>query len=93
MTEFEFAATESKLWSNATPSRVPRNDAFGEAFFPSADAQSVLQGLAFEKSAPLNVMAVELFPQDIEPQDPLGADLGSQRILRTSPLAPVPVIC
>jgi len=38
-------------------------------------------------------MAVELFPQDSEPQDPLGAALGSQRILRTSPLAPVPVIC
>ena len=49
--------------------------------------------MAFEQSAPLSVMAVELFPQDIEPQDPLGADLGSQCILRTSPLEPVPVIC
>jgi hypothetical protein len=55
--------------------------------------QSALQALAFEKSAALSVVAVELFPQDIEPQDPLGADLGSQRILRTSPLEPVPVIC
>jgi hypothetical protein len=72
---------------------APRTDAFGEAFFPATGVQVLLQAMAFEQSAPLSVMAVELFPQDIEPQDPLGADLGSQRILRTSPLTAVPVIC
>jgi hypothetical protein len=72
---------------------APRTDAFGEAFFPATGVQVLLQAMAFEQSAPLSVMAVELLPQDIEPQDPLGADLGGQRILRTSPLTAVPVIC
>ena len=36
---------------------------------------------------------IELLPQDIPPADPLGADLGGQRILRTSALTPVPAIC
>jgi hypothetical protein len=72
---------------------APRTDGFGEAFFPATGVQVLLQAMAFEQSAPLSVMAVELLPQDIEPQEPLGADLGGQRILRTSPLTAVPVIC
>jgi hypothetical protein len=72
---------------------VPRTDAFGEAVFPETEIRVALQALAFDESAPLSVLAVELFPQDIEPADPLGTDLGSKRILRTSALTAVPAIC
>jgi hypothetical protein len=85
----------SRLQATVQPKDVhdPRTDAFGEAFFPATGVQVLLQAMAFQQSAPLSVLAVELLPQDVEPQDPLGADLGSQRVLRTSPLTAVPVIC
>ena len=71
----------------------PRTDAFGEALLPAAEIRAALEALAFEDSAPLSVLAVELFPQDVEPPDPLGADLGTKRILRTSALTAVPAVC
>jgi hypothetical protein len=49
--------------------------------------------LGFARTAPLSVLALELLPQDVPPADPLGAQLGGQRILRNSALTPVPVIC
>ena len=52
-----------------------------------------LEALGFHDNAPLSVLAVELLPQDMIPADPLGANLGGQRILRTSPLTPVPPMC
>ena len=37
---------------------------------------------------------VASLPEEEEPpDDPLGADLGQMRILRTSPLTPVPAVC
>ena len=43
---------------------------------------------------PLSVLAVELLPTPGTPlQDPLGAQLGQQRILRVSPLTAIPRAC
>jgi hypothetical protein len=41
----------------------------------------------------LSVLAVELLPEVNRAPDPLGADLGSTRMLRTSRLVPVPPVC
>ena len=52
-----------------------------------------LKSLAVPRDAPLSVLAIELLPELDRPPDPLGADLGRVRILRTSPLIPVPRVC
>jgi hypothetical protein len=67
--------------------------AYGAASFGTAEIELALRSLGFVRTASLNVLAVELLPQDIPPTDPLGADLGGQRILRSSTLTPVPAIC
>jgi len=66
---------------------------FGEAAFTDSAITQLLTELGFARTAPLSVLAVELLPQDVVPADPLCKDLGMQRILRTSPLTPIPVIC
>ena len=66
-----------------------------------AGAAGVLRELGVALDAPLSVLAVELIPaprfevggQVNRYADPLGADLGQVRILRTSPLVPVPPAC
>jgi hypothetical protein len=64
-------------------------------------AYGALRTLALPRDAPLSVLAVELIPAPIiidggdfnRYHDPLGADLGQVRILRASPLTPVPMAC
>jgi len=41
----------------------------------------------------LGVLAVETLPGGSKIGDPLGANLGHERLLRTSPLRSVPPIC
>jgi hypothetical protein len=72
---------------------APRTDAFGEGVLSCYRGASAFAGDGLRTERASRVMAVELLPQDIEPQDPLGADLGGKRILRTSPLTAVPAIC
>jgi hypothetical protein len=50
----------------------------------------MLAQLWFALSPPLSVLAVEMLPQDNVPTEPLSANLGGQRVLRT--LKPVPVL-
>lgn len=50
-----------------------------------------LTALGLPDDASLSVVAVELLPT--RTGEPLGTDLGSTRILRTSPLTPVPELC
>ena len=57
------------------------------------DVELLLAGLALPKDSPLSVLAVELLPELERKEDPLGADLGQVRILRTSPLVAVPPVC
>ena len=52
-----------------------------------------LKAKGFGLKAPLSVLAVELLPQSGFCAKPLQADLGNQRILRTSALIPVPQMC
>ena len=64
-------------------------------------AAETLRRLALSPDSPLSVLAVELIPAallgpEVPPNryaDPLGADLGQVRILRSSPLVPVPAAC
>lgn len=64
--------------------------------FDEGSLQIKLRAYGFKPSAPLSVMAVEMSPNfstGLGFPDPLGGDLGQQRILRTSPLTPVQTLC
>ena len=86
----------------ATAGGVPR----ASVEFPQKDVIAWLSLLGLAQTSSLSVLAVELLPfgqvqtrTDAAPAattataDPLGADLGSRRILRTSPLTALPAIC
>ena len=79
-------------WSDRTFGD-PAPAAVGNATFTDAEVRLALDTLTFAEAAPLSVLAVELLPNGVRVGDPLGAGLGTQRILRTSPLVPVPAIC
>jgi hypothetical protein len=65
----------------------------GEVGWSQAEIRAALAALCLDADAPLSVLAVELLPEEQRPPDPLGAQLGQVRILRTSPLVPVGTIC
>ena len=72
-----------------------------------SDTAAVLRDLSLSPDSPLSVLAIEMLPAPLLVQvdaaaplphfnryhDSLGADLGQVRILRTSPLVPVPPAC
>jgi hypothetical protein len=73
---------------------------FGVGHFSQGEIGSTLSLLGLPLNAPLSVLAVELIPEtditerDEAPRrDPLKESLGDVRILRTSPLVPVPPAC
>jgi hypothetical protein len=57
------------------------------------DVARLLDALALPRHAALSVIVLELLPELATPADPLGADLGRVRIIRTSPLIPVAPTC
>jgi hypothetical protein len=58
------------------------------------EIEAWLDALGLPHDAPLSVLAVELLAEPDSPfADPLGKDLGQVRVLRTSPLTPVPAVC
>ena len=68
---------------------------FGISRFSQGEIDAALRAVALPIESPLSVLAVELLPEpevNVIP-DPLGANLGQVRILRTSPLTPAPEIC
>lgn len=65
---------------------------FGEGFFEMLEVRELLRKLGLNDDTPLTALAVELFT-DPPLSDPLGQNLGHARILRVSPLAPVPDAC
>jgi hypothetical protein len=72
----------------------PTRDVMGTATFTMKEIEATLKGLALPPDSPLSVLAVELLPGGTDRlEDPLGAQLGGQRILRASPLTPVPAAC
>jgi hypothetical protein len=70
---------------------------FDHAGFAAWDQNEIaarLELLGLPQDSGLSVMAVELLPEaSMVFGDPLGGDLGEVRILRTSPLTPVPTVC
>jgi hypothetical protein len=89
--------------ARAEPGSIPNSDQlhgddlllFGTVRFPQPVVLERLTALGLPESAPLSVLAVELLPEPTAERfpDPLGGDLGRVRVLRTSPLQPVPAIC
>ncbi|MFI5117766.1 MAG: hypothetical protein ACHP8B_13830 [Terriglobales bacterium] len=65
----------------------------GRSFWDDSEVKALLAALALPLNSPLSVLAVEALPELGRRADPLGANLGYIRILRASPLAPVPAIC
>jgi hypothetical protein len=84
-----------------TVNREPR----GFAVFPEKEIEVWLSLLGLPRTSSLSVLAVEVLPGPLHvrtfasenvpsrTEDPLGRELGTRRILRTSPLTPVPAIC
>jgi hypothetical protein len=69
---------------------------FGEGQVAAVNLQQLLRAAGLPADTPLTVLAVELFgaANDVNPApDPLGLNLGFARMLRVSPLSPVPDAC
>jgi hypothetical protein len=79
---------ESRLEFQGTP------DAFyGNATWSKTEIRLLLASLTLDSDTPLSCLAVETLPGGDPFPDPLGAGLGNERLLRTSPLVPVPELC
>ena len=65
----------------------------GTTAWSSAEILAELDALTLGPDAPLSCLVVETLPGEQPYADPLGAQLGYERFLRTSPLARVPQIC
>jgi hypothetical protein len=65
----------------------------GDARWVQSEIELALASLGLPKSSPLSVLAIEVLPELNRAPDPLGTDLGSTRILRSSRLVPVPPVC
>ena len=66
---------------------------FADASWSATEIGWLLEGLTLGPDTPLSCLAVETLPVGAGVGDPLGADLGEERMLRTSPLVPVPPMC
>jgi hypothetical protein len=65
---------------------------YGETLFDLVEVTDALARLGLPPDAPLTVLVAEMF-RDPPEDEPLGARLGHGRILRVSPLIPVPDVC
>jgi len=63
------------------------------AMWDQSEIEAMLRALALARHSPMSVLAVELLPEQGRIADPLGIGLGQARILRTSPLTAVPMVC
>ena len=79
---------ENKLLFQESPDAF-----FGDATWSKAEIRLLLSSLTLEADTPLSCLAVETLPGGDPFPDPLGAGLGNERLLRTSPLVPVPELC
>jgi hypothetical protein len=66
---------------------------YGTASWTNDEIRQLLAGLTLDAGTPLSCLAAETMPGGRTLPDPLGASLGQQRILRTSPLVPVTATC
>jgi hypothetical protein len=69
-------------------------DAFyADTTWSTNEIKFLLADLTLGSDSPLSCLAVEVLPGGSPIPDPIGTGLGQERILRTSPLVPVPAIC
>ncbi|WP_426611293.1 hypothetical protein [Bradyrhizobium sp. McL0616] len=69
-------------------------DVRASAFFTDEEIRGALDHFLLSRDSRLSILAVELMPEGTVPQKtPLTDELGSRRILRTSPLEPVHAVC
>lgn len=68
-------------------------DVYGRVVWTQDVIDNFLDRLCLPPDSPLSVLAVEMLREESPPADPLGQDLGRMRILRASPLTPVPAVC
>jgi hypothetical protein len=68
-------------------------DIVARTAWSASEIRGLLGAICLAPDAPLSVLAVELLAEQQPPDDPLGVNLGRMRILRTSPLVPVPAVC
>jgi hypothetical protein len=66
---------------------------YGSATWSTSEMQLLLASLTLGSDTPLSCLAVETLPSTDPIPDPLGTGLGYERLLRTSPLVPVPGCC
>jgi hypothetical protein len=66
---------------------------YADASWSSTEINFMLDALTLGTDTPLSCLAAEMLPGAPRLQDPLGAALGQERLLRTSPLVPVPPMC
>jgi hypothetical protein len=66
---------------------------YGTATWSQFELAGLMQATGLGPDAPISALAVEILPNTVPSADPVGADLGSERILRTSPLVAIPDIC
>jgi hypothetical protein len=63
------------------------------ATWSAMEIENLVNVLGLGKAAPLSCIAVETLPAEQPIADPLGAGLGYERFLRTSPLTRIPGVC
>jgi len=85
---------EERTSHDSTP-RTPRTTQpiWGSMLLLDKAVETELVSLGFSPKASLSVMAVEMAYSQTQFIDPLGGNLGKQRILRTSNLVPVGPSC
>lgn len=64
-----------------------------ECMWTEKEIQAMLQNLGLPEANPLSVLSIELMKNQTAVSEPIGSDLGTLRIYRTSQLEPVPQIC
>lgn len=69
------------------------NDVSGAVAWTQFEVAQALAAVGLGPEAPISALAVEILPNGEPAADPLGAGLGSERILRTSPLVAVADVC
>ena len=66
---------------------------YGVATWSNEEVDFILEALTLQGDTSLSCLAVETLPGGTPLPDPLGGNLGEQRLLRTSTLVPIPGIC
>jgi hypothetical protein len=84
----KLARFQWKQFENQIPDAL-----YGDATWSSGEVRLMLASLTLDTDTPLSCLAVETLPGGSKIGDPLGANLGQERLLRTSPLVPVPPMC